>query len=72
MANAMRNLRSLYFVVSEEIIIPNPRVKQARMKIRTGKNKAYILGLTSVPFTTKYIYTIIKTPNCINILISRL
>ena len=39
--------KSLYFVVSEENIIPNPNENNARKMIRTGENNAHALGCTS-------------------------
>ena len=44
------NDKSLYLVVSEENIIPNPKENKARNIIRTGEKNAQELGCTSPLF----------------------
>lgn len=39
--------KSLYLVVNEENIMPNPKENNARNKIKTGKKNAQELGCTS-------------------------
>ena len=45
--NPKSNDKSLYFVVREEKIIPNPKENKARNIIKTGKKNAQELGCTS-------------------------
>jgi hypothetical protein len=40
-------------VVIEEMMIPNPNERAARIKIRTGSNKAYKFGTIGKPVATK-------------------
>jgi hypothetical protein len=51
--NATRYFKLRYFVVIEEIMIPNPNERAARIKIRTGSNKAYKFGTIGKPVATK-------------------
>ena len=43
------NVKSLYFVVNEEINIPKPRLKIHSCKITIGNKNKYIEGLISKP-----------------------
>ena len=45
----IRNWKSLYFVVREEIIIPKPNPSAAIMKSSSGNIKIYVLGLMLEP-----------------------
>ena len=56
--------RSLYLVVSEEKIMPNPRENKARNIIRIGDSNAHRLGCTT-PLYRKKLNTIKNSNSCI-------
>ena len=52
-----RMVRSRYFVVIEETIIPKPNPRPASIRMYTGRSSRVQLGATFAPVKMKYRYT---------------